>query len=249
MTETDRRYRAAPIIDAIIELRFEDALGDVDRERVSKKLAERYPLAEEGTQHEILVNVQPTGVTIQTPVQERLTKRRGIDKPHIVQIGNHVFDVGTGAPYTCWQDLFDRFVNDWATAKRVWKYRRIQRIGVRYVNRIDLGPNEKNLIDYERYLNLRISLPETFPPTSAYDLGFQSTIEDIKCGVTVRSGTAPQAVPGKASFTLDIDVWRQVDVPQKDADVIELLGGMRKAKNELFETFITPEARDLFNAR
>jgi uncharacterized protein (TIGR04255 family) len=56
-------------------------------------------------------------------------------------------------------------------------------------------------------------------------------------------------VPGKLSFSLDIDVWRQVDVPQKDNDVLELLGKMRDAKNQLFETFITDKARDLFNAK
>lgn len=250
MAETERRYRAAPIIDAVIELRFENAISDADRDRVSKRLADRYPLVEEGTHHEILLNVRPGGrFDIQTPAQERITKRRSVDQPDLIQIGGSVFDVATGAPYTHWQNLFDRFVEDWATAKRIWKYRRITRIGVRYVNRIDLEPNEKNLIDYEDYLKLRINLPENFPPTNAYDLGFQFTAEEIKCGVTVRSGTTAPAVPGKMSFTLDIDVWRLVDVPQKDAEVLELLGEMRKAKNKLFETFITPKARKLFNAK
>jgi uncharacterized protein (TIGR04255 family) len=66
--------------------------------------------------------------------------------------------------------------------------------------------------------------------------------------VSVRSGIAPPAVPGRVSFTLDVDVKRNLEVPQKDADVFELLAAMRKAKNDLFETFITDEARELFNA-
>jgi uncharacterized protein (TIGR04255 family) len=248
MTESDRSYFAPPIIDATIELRFQDTLSAPDRERASKKFASRYPSVEHGTLQQILVNVHATGLAAQANVQEHLTRRRTTESPYVLQIGDHVFDVATSAPYSGWLELFDRFVEDWAIAKRVWKYRPIQRIGMRYINRIDLEPNEHGLVDYEDYLNLRINLPETFPPTTAYELGFQSTVESIKCGVTVQSGTAQPAVPGKQSFTLDIDLWRQVDVPQKDADVLELLQEMRKAKNVLFETFITDKARELFNA-
>lgn len=248
MTESERNYFAPPIIDATIELRFQNSLSEADRERVSKRLARRYPLSEDGTLQRMLVNVQPTGVATQMNVEEPLTRRRSPDTPAVVQIGNFVFGVATGAPYGGWHQLFERFVEDWGAAKRVWKYRPIQRIGMRYINRIDLAPNDSKLVEYEDYLRLRINLPETFPPTTDYELGFQSTVESIKCGVTVQSGTAPAAVPGKLSITLDIDLWRLDDVPQKDAEVLELLGEMRKAKNHLFETFITDKARELFDA-
>lgn len=248
MSDSERNYFAPPIIDATIELRFQDSLSEEDRARVSKRFAKRYPLAEEAAQQRLLVNVQAGAIGTQLNVQERLTRRRSIESPAVIQIGNSVFDVATGAPYAGWESLFDRFVEDWATAKRIWKFRPIQRIGMRYINRIDLESDDKGLVDYEDYLNLRIKLPRTFPPTSAYMLGFQSGVESIKCGVTVLSGTAPPAVPGKQSFTLDIDLWREIDVPQKDAEVLELLGQMRRAKNQLFETFITNQARDLFNA-
>jgi uncharacterized protein (TIGR04255 family) len=245
---TQRAYSAPPIIDAIIELRFEDALSDALRERASKKFAATYPLVELGTHQEIGVEIKPDGIAVRTTVQERITKRRSVDTPGVLQFGNHILGVATGAPYGGWPELFDRFCRDWGVAKKIWKYRRIVRIGVRYINRIDLERNESGLIEYERYLNLRINLPETFPPISNYELGFQSAIEEIKCGVSVRSGIAPPAVPGRVSFTLDVDVKRNLEVPQKDADVFELLAAMRKAKNDLFETFITDEARELFNA-
>ena len=245
---TERSYTAPPIVDAVIELRFEDALSDADRERVSKKLAPRYPLVEEGTKQEIGVHVEPHGIAVRTNLQDRITKRRSVETAGIVQIGNHILGVATGAPYGGWNDLFERFVDDWSTAKKIWKYRRISRIGVRYINRIDLERDEAGLVEYENYLNLRINLPETFQPIYNYGLGFQSSIEEIKCGLTVRSESVEPAVPGRNSFTLDVDVWREVEVPQKGADVFELLKQMRKGKNDLFETFITDEARKLFDA-
>lgn len=245
---TQRNYSAPPIVEAILELRFADELTDADRERVSKKFASRYPSLETGVQQIIGVQVNQNGIALNSTVQERITRRRNLDSPAIVQIGTRIFGVIAPAPYTGWEELFDRFVEDWAAAKKIWKYRPISRIGVRYLNRIDLVPDADGVVEYEDFLNLRINLPENFPSIFNYDLGFQSGIEEIRCGVNVRSGIVEPAVPGRTSFTLDIDVWRQADVPQKDAEVFELLGLMREAKNELFETFITDEARKIFDA-
>lgn len=242
-------YTAPPIIDAIIELRFEDALSDDARAQVSKKLADKYPLSEEVVQQQIRVAVQNTNISTQTSVQERLIRRQRTDGPQMVQIGPRVLSVATGAPYSGWEELFHRFSENWAMAKRIWKYRPIDRIGLRYVNRIDLLIDQKGIVPYEDYLNLRINLPESFPNIFDYDLAFQAGLDDIKCGVTVRSGNVAAAVPGRLSFVLDIDVWREIEVPQKDKDVYELLTSMRSAKNTLFETFITDRAREIFNAR
>lgn len=245
---TPRNYSAPPIIEAIVELRFANDLTDADRERVSKRLASRYPSVEEGVQQVIGLQVNQTGIAVNTTVQERITRRRSLDSPALVQIGTHILGVVAAAPYAGWDELFDRFVEDWSLAKKIWKYRHINRIGVRYLNRIDLTPDPNGVVEYEDFLNLRINLPEEFPSIFNYNLGFQSGIEEIKCGVTVHSGIVEPAVPGRTSFTLDIDVWRQVEVPQKDGEVFELLGLIRKAKNDLFETFITDEARRIFDA-
>ena len=247
--ENEFQYAVAPIIDAIIELRFQDELSDNDRERASKKFAQRYPIVDEVVQQRIEVEVNPERIATNLVILERMSKRTHTDLPHIIQIGGHILSVATGAPYEGWSNLFDRFVSDWAVAKKLWGYRTIQRIGVRFINRIDLAPNEDGTVDYEHYLNLRINLPEDFPPTLGYSLMFRTNLEEIKCGVIVRSEVAPPAVPGRQSFTLDLDVSRDIDLPQKEVAVFELLEEMRKAKNALFETFITDKARELFNAR
>jgi uncharacterized protein (TIGR04255 family) len=243
-----RIYSAAPIISAIIELRFDSPVSDQVRENVSKKLAQHYPLHEEIVQHFVQVQAQAHAVNTQAIIHGRISRRMNADANEIVNVGSETLSTELTAPYPGWDSLFGRLKSDWSTAKKVWGYRKIQRIGVRFINRIDLQNGVGGVVDYEKYLNLRINLPEDFPPIARYDLAFQLDMEDIKCGATIRSGIEPPAVPGSTSFSLDLDVFRIVDVPQQEKDVYKLLAGMRSAKNNLFETFITDAAREVFDA-
>jgi uncharacterized protein (TIGR04255 family) len=248
MAMTVSQYRAPPIIDAVIELRFAVPLSDADRERVSGKFAKRYPLVEEVVQQHLQVKVAETGNTVDTIVRDRIFRHSTAETPDILQVGSRILSVASQAPYPGWEHMFERLVSDWTVARKVWGYRVIDRIGVRFINRIDLRADREGIVEYEQYLNLHISLPEDFPSIFDYNLEFVTSVDDIGCGVRVRSGIAEAGVPGGTSFLLDIDVWRQDEVPQKDAEVLSLLGEMRIAKNRLFETFITDEARTLFNA-
>lgn len=243
-----REYLHPPIVDAVIELRFADDVGDDVKEKLSKKISAEYELCEKVEAQTISVAFNPETVSATRTVADRIVRRTKSDSSQSVQIGNRILNVGGNAPYEGWSSLFQRFDRTWKAARRIWKFRTIDRIGVRYINRLDLEMDESKTVNYEDYLHLRINLPEEFPLISDYDLSFQTSRPEIQCGVTVRSGAVPPAVPGRASFVLDIDVWREIAVPQKEEDVHVLLGKMREAKNELFETFVTDKARKLFDA-
>lgn len=243
-----REYRHAPIIDAIIELRFVDTLSDDQKTKVAGKFASEYQISEEKVAQVINVAVSSQTVATTTSIADRIIKRTNAETGHIVQIGNQILNVGGGAPYEGWDSLFARFLAAWKVAKKSWGFRSIERVGVRFINRLDLRPNEAGQVDYEDYLHLRIKLPKDFPVIHGYNLMFELALADIKCGVTVRSGAVEPAVPARASFLLDVDVWREIDLPQKESEVYALLAEMREGKNYLFETFITNKARELFNA-
>lgn len=243
-----KQYLHPPIIDAIIELKFATEITEAEKLKISKRFASNYEIVEDVVAQKISVAVNSKSVSTTSLVVERIIKRSSIDEPHFVQIGDRILNVACGAPYEGWEALFERFCSCWAIAKKGMKFRPIERIGVRYINRLDLKPNRKGQVQYENYLRLRINLPKDFQLIFDYNLMFQTSLEDIQCGVTVRSGPAPPAVPGRSSFLLDVDVWRDVDVPQRENEVYELLGQMRQGKNSLFETFITDKARALFDA-
>jgi uncharacterized protein (TIGR04255 family) len=243
-----RQYKHPPIIDAVIELRFTDDLTDEMKAKVASKLAPGYELSEELVSQHISVAVGAETVSTTATVADRIVRRTKFDRAQLVQLGNRILNVGGNAPYEGWESLFDRFKDAWEIAKSVWKFRAIERVGVRYINRLDLRPDQTGTVEYEDFLNLRINLPPQFPAISHYDLSFRTRIPDINCGATVSSGAAPPAVPGRISFLLDVDVWRETEVPQKQDAVYALLGEMREAKNNLFELFVTDKARESFDA-
>lgn len=240
------QYATPPIVDAVIELRFESPLSDHDKAEFSKKLSSQYPLVESREVRQYQLDVS-SGVVDQS-TQERIEKRSSAEEPRGVQIGTHIFSVFSGAPYEGWDSLFDRFVSAFKAARKQLGFRKIVRVGVRYINRLDLAENSRGQVDYEDYLNLRINLPEAFPPISGYELGFEVSLEQYGCQARIQSKVVEPSVPNRHSFVLDVDVWINEEIPQKEEGLYELLGSMREAKNMLFETFITDQARRSFSA-
>ncbi len=49
------------------------------------------------------------------------------------------------------------------------------------------------------------------------------------------------------AILLDIDVFADGHIPEKDEDLWEQVGRMRNYKNEIFESCVTDEARKLFS--
>ena len=54
------------------------------------------------------------------------------------------------------------------------------------------------------------------------------------------------ADPGRTAVILDIDLWRDQDVPQSDAELWTLFEALRNRKDDVFEACITDETRKEF---
>ena len=72
-------------------------------------------------------------------------------------------------------------------------------------------------------------------------------IEDIGCKLTLNSAVVPAPILDHASFIIDQDIAKEVDLPQSDNDIYELLNEIRVRKNNVFEACISDRARELFH--
>jgi len=72
-------------------------------------------------------------------------------------------------------------------------------------------------------------------------------VPEVEGQVIVNASTIPSPLIDHASLLLDIDLFREQALPQKDEDIWELFGLLRRQKNVLFESFITDRARELFD--
>ncbi|MHB9102848.1 MAG: TIGR04255 family protein [Sulfuricella sp.] len=89
------------------------------------------------------------------------------DMTQLLMLWPSSFNLSQLAPYPGWDNFFDRFVRDWSIWKRTIGFQKISRIGVRYINRIDI-PVTGTITKYEEFLNIYPKLPESLDPIFGY---------------------------------------------------------------------------------
>jgi uncharacterized protein (TIGR04255 family) len=235
-------YSKPPITEAVIELRYKEPTEAAAIEKVAKLLSKEFPFDE--PQQQLQIRVEPTGARVETSYLGK--KLSSVDRTDIFVLGLQNFVCSRLAPYTGWDDFFDRAKNGWDIWRDHVGNLELSRIGVRYVNRIDIPIQKDEIIDLEKYLVLRPNTPDLGGAMSAFALQVNRPLGVDDCQLLLTSATVPSPLLGFASFLLDLDVSRESDLPRRPEDVTELLNRMRAHKNQVFESCVTDAARELF---
>jgi uncharacterized protein (TIGR04255 family) len=243
----EQPYKQPPITEAVIELRFATPIEVDDIAKVSADLKSLYPLQQPITDVRVHLNL-PSGqqaLTTAHPIETHGKRLSTENQEQIILVWPQMFVCSQLAPYPGWDAFFERFCRDWGIWKRTLGYRKITRIGVRYINRIDI-PATAPIVRHEDYLNVYPQVPAIFDALTAYSVVAQTPLADIGCMLTLNSSSAPSPLLGHAAFIIDQDIAKEGDLPQNDDAIYTLLNQIRAKKNEVFEACIKPSARELF---
>ena len=136
----NQTYKKPPITEAIIEIKFTSSIDDVTFERAKKKFDSEYTQSEKIINNNLLVNQPSTGsespvVDINTVTGTRFSNG---DMTELLLLWSDSMVVSQLAPYKGFESFAKRFIKDFSLLKRVTGHREISRIGVRYINRIDI---------------------------------------------------------------------------------------------------------------
>lgn len=240
-------YMRPPITEAVIGIRFESALESGSLEKISSDFLLTYPqrqtLKNLGFKIEVPHALEKEPVTdVNQQVGYRLLSS---DATAILVLWPADLAVSQLAPYPGWDDFFARFDRDWIRWKRVVGYRKLVRIGVRFINRLDIPAGSGRIREAE-YLKVYPQLPEIIGPATAYGLQIQASVRDMGCKLVLNTGEVPSPLLDHVSIVFDQDLFREGDCPQRDDEIYELIGKMRIKKNEIFEACVTDRARELF---
>jgi uncharacterized protein (TIGR04255 family) len=235
-------YAKPPITEAVIELRYKEAVEPAMVDKVANLLSKEYPFDEPQQALEILV--EQNGTRLETRYLGK--KLSSVDRTDIFVLGLQSFVSSRLAPYTGWDEFSARTKSGWALWRDHIGNRELSRIGVRYVNRIDIPVQRGEIIDVDKYLNLRPNAPNLGGPMSAFTVQINRPLGVDDCQLLLTSATVPSPLLGFASFLLDLDVSRESNLPWRPEDVMDLLDLMRGHKNQIFESCVTDEARKLF---
>jgi uncharacterized protein (TIGR04255 family) len=244
---TSLHYLQAPITEAIIDLRVKPA------ERFDRALLKQVGEGEKADypkQEEIVETVSQMEITPgrgsasvqQAPIGWKLIHQ---DRKQIVQCRGNGFTYGRLAPYESWKPFRDE-------AKRLSEVYRgtlnpdsVVRVAVRYINRIDIPGNSVDLKEYFR-TSPEIA-PELPQKLQGYFMHLEFPIPDISGLCLINQTIVPPARKNVVSVVLDIDLFRDHDIPQDEEGIWNFFEQLHEQKNRIFESSITSSARRLFS--
>lgn len=239
-------YKRPPIFEAVIELRTMQSITIDKIERLRDKFFESYPLPVQNLQG---FEANVAGGQIQIALPFNGFKMTGSNGDEVAIVGPQVFSISQLAPYCGWERFVARFMRD----KAIWNRHvnsKISRIGLRFVNRIDVPANEDETVEVEKYLNVYASLPtKLLQGRRDYLVRLSSKIGEgsaLDWDLTLTVAKVPPALIGHQSFQLDIDVAFNGEISRVE-NVLELVSVGRQLKNRVFEQCITDSSRELFN--
>ena len=246
LTQTFPHLNKAPIIEAVIEIRTraESAWEESNVTRRLKAELPEYPnvLSMNAMQQEITFGAQTAPQGAAHELGWSGLNFQSADKLHVAQFNRDSFVFSRLHPYEAWEQLEKEAKRLWQLHVQVARPNEVQRVGVRFINRIQMPAQETQFEDYlephpETPRDLRLPFlnflhRETLiVPGHNYGISLTRTLQIPQ----------NQTIEG-IGIILDIDVFTIHPFPRDEADLERLLTEMRWLKNKSFFGAITSKA-------
>jgi len=240
------QYKNAPIQEAVFDIRV-NKVSNLDIEyyaSLTESVLSEYPQTKRKLQVSGKYRFEKSDFITEhgTPKEMGVifTNEKGNKK---VQFRKDGFTFNQLRPYTNWDKFSKEAFKYWNIYKNELQPDSINRIALRYINKIDL-PLIDDLIFDDYFLNIP-QLPSTFVQ------GYQSLFQRIKAQCSIGDFTAnvtskfDKPEDNCLPFILDIDVFglRNFSIEENlNEDFLKI----RDNKNKIFESLITDKTRELF---
>jgi uncharacterized protein (TIGR04255 family) len=239
-------YRRPPITEAVIGIRIVASVVDKAQQKVVGRLKGDYPHSQ--PLREVRIKLGGTEGPIELEHKSQGYRLTNDDQTDVVLVVPDGVTIARLAPYPGWEGLRDRAQAVWKTWRDLTPHHAIARIGIRYINRIDIPVDRRPSIRLEDYIKLHPQIP---PIGSGPILGYMMQVtlptHDPKWRATITSAQVmPPPVPEHMSLLLDVDVSRTEDFSVNDGELWSVIDQARDIKNAIFEGCITDKARRLF---
>jgi len=241
-----KEYPHAPITEAAIEIRIASEVSAKLQEAVVRRLKKNYPHVVPLQALKVTIDTTGGDVVEQHSQGFRLTTDEQVDIVTVRPVG---IVTSWLAPYPGWPTLRERAESAWQAWRRSIPAHPIARLGIRTINRIDVPLDNRPMISLEKYLNFFPQVPD-FSPAGIVGYVMQATLPTFVARWTTTITSAhvtPPPLLNHASLLLDIDLYRNEEIPGKESDLWAVIDEARAIKNDIFERCITAETRRLIS--
>ena len=239
-------YPKAPISEGVIHLAVAGMATPDELQKLVKRFVKDYPQQE--TLAAFNVTLDTTGGPATVEQQQQGYRLISTEQADIMLVFPNGIAAARLAPYPGWEHLRERAHVAWTEWRKNVSYSALKRIGIRYINRIDVPIKRTEVLDIETYLTFTPRLPNfSKQPLTGFMVQATKPTELEHWNVSITSTImSPPPLIDHASMVLDIDVFRTNKIPGRDADLWPCIDAVRQLKNDIFEACITDQARKLF---
>ena len=240
-----KQYANPPIIEAVCEFRFTpDTPWDLTVPGlVYEKIKDKFPQKEQRTVQEIEIKQTPQGIQQEVRTFDRVLFLENTRKM-LVQLGPRVLAVNSLKPYPGWEKFEVAIREAFEALTTIVEVKGLQRIGLRYINQIEIPEPSVELEDYFNfYLFTGPRLPQEM---SSFIAGCEFPYENNRDKSRVQLRNFSNGADGKVLLRLDIDYFL---AQPKGIEIGEAMNWVETAHDrveEIFEGCITDRLRGLF---
>ncbi len=243
-----RHYSKAPITEALIDLRIVpmDESNLLSLQDLQQSLSGDYLEREDIIFSQSQFQQTVSNVTV-TATQSRLGYRfTSNDKKKVFQARLDGFTLSQLEPYENWEVLRNEAKRLWELYSKTAQPKSVERVAVRYVNRLDLPLEPSQTLDFKDYLRTAPEVSDGISQgLSGYFMQLQIPQTDIDAILLLNEAILPPSQDGVVSVLLDIDLSCGTSFSIDSDDYWEILDKFRVRKNEIFEACITEKLREL----
>jgi uncharacterized protein (TIGR04255 family) len=240
-----KRYRNPPVIEALCEFRFEpSAPWDLAIPGlVYEKIREGFPKRRQAKVFEVSLAAGPTGVEQRVLPTDRMQFLRE-DEKALIQVDRDLLAVNHLRPYPTWQEFLPLIRQGFDAYRQVASPKGVRRIGVRYINRIEIPGQRLELEDYFEFRPfVGLNLPQEFGP---FIVGIQASFENSRDSLRLQMASAAIEAPDTVAFMLDLDYHLSQPGQVLLDNVFEWMEVAHRHVEEVFEACITSRLREMF---
>ncbi len=239
----------APITEAVLEfqvrLKGDAHLGQLAL--VQEKVKGRYPQRRESR---VLSGGIQLAANSLTPWTSAEAKQVGFtfvspDGKQILHARLNAFGYSRLKPYASWKEFRREALDLWGHFKSVAQPERVTRVGLRYINRVELPLPINDFADYVlTKLDIAPGLPDAI---SAMALTAVLNDTNTGSGIILNQSVDPRGPEsGKLPLIFDIDAFKETDLDPDGPDLWTLVSELRKLKDDFFFKSFTEKAKELF---
>lgn len=238
----------APITEALLDIRVE-LPNEIDIKKLEvfhDHIRERFPEKKITGAFEVKVQLSPDGTPQSLPAsggpQGYLFRSPNENK--IVQARLNGFTFNKLKPYEKWEFFRSEAYEFWNMYLQLFNPKKITRIALRYINRIEAPLPIKDLKEYI------LTNPEIAPklPQSLSHFFMQIVIQnpEIQATAIITQTMEKPAENKRLPLILDIDVFKETVYVDNKEEIWNDFEKLRIFKNEIFFNSITEKTKELF---